>query len=392
MCGLTGIAGSIDKTDTKVFEELLYIAALRGTDSTGLAALAFKGKAKVYEEPLVIKCPQIAADFLDRNTVKQAISVGRCLLMGHTRWGTVGKINKQNAQPFDYDHIVGTHNGTLSWGAKYKLEGKDRNFGTDSAALYASIDEKGLNKTLALLDDEDAMALVWFDTKTGTLNLYRNEQRPLHYVFDKSNSTFYWASEPWMLYMALNRNNVSFKKVKTLEPFIHLCIEMPDEPGFQFAKPVMTRIKMQKHPVPVQQTYGVEGYLFKDKGEKKEGQIIPFVNPPISSAVSSITKPGMYSRAEDLKEKMQERWRLSTIQQRSDAEGGRFYKTSYGKNIGEVEFMEIADSGCAICGVVPEFGEPVKFVQSGGFICAQCMAAARSGKDSTLLETVLTVI
>ena len=47
MCGLTGVAGKIGKSEEDIFRDLLVVDALRGTDSTGIAAINAQFDVKI---------------------------------------------------------------------------------------------------------------------------------------------------------------------------------------------------------------------------------------------------------------------------------------------------------------------------------------------------------
>lgn len=358
---------------------------MRGIDSTGMAAIPFPD-SKVG--PVILKSTVNSIEFLDRNSVRRAIATGQAALMGHTRWRTVGEINRENAQPFEYDQIIGTHNGTLSWGAKNLLEGKEFTFPTDSAALYYHIDKFGLESALEKMDDRDAMALVWWERDNHQLHLYRNNERTLWYAVNKKHDTFYWASESGMLYLALNRNKVDFKKVNRLEPFEHLVVDLPAKDGIAFSKPIIKTIKMKKWEAP-KVTY--TSYSAKDSTRVfRTGQReIPFV-PSVTTSAGPSTNALI--KFEDIKAKHEQRWKADTLQPRAWGAGGPFYKTPRGQVLGKEAFEEKVNEGCAINGEVPVFGEPVKFLNDGSFICGSCLAMTKSGKDSHSTELVLSML
>jgi hypothetical protein len=55
------------------------------------------------------------------------------------------------------------------------------------------MDANGEMETLEQIDG--GFVLVWWNSDTGTLNIARDNQRPLHMAFTAKENTFYWASE-----------------------------------------------------------------------------------------------------------------------------------------------------------------------------------------------------
>lgn len=377
MCGLAGVAGNIGPVDTTVFEELVYLAGLRGKDATGFAAIPNLDNKGRQPPAVLMKSPSNAYEFLDRKSVRAAIKLGNSTFLGHCRYGTSGGSGRDEAQPFEFSHIIGTHNGTLSLKA-YAILGGKKIFPTDSAALYYNIDKRGLKETLDMLDDDDAMALAWWDSTDNTLNFYRNTQRPLWYAFDSTYSTIYWSSEPGMLYMSLNRNKVKFKNVKELDPFTHMVLTLPGESGYKFIRPDMVKIKMKKHYEPK-----MIGSSAKDaadaflQGSQRE---FPFtttrsISGPITSpgvATSSIIQFSDYTQRDP-------KWKLNLMQHQTD--GIDYYKDDNNCSYDEKAFDKSVSHGCCIDGVIPSFGEPVKFLRDGAFACATCFAEAKSDKN-----------
>ena len=139
-------------------------------------------------------------------------------LMGHSRLATAGKVNVQNAHPMNIQgKIIGMHNGTVN---KHRPDYKNLDEMTDSLLLYESILAKGLYPTLANLYVKDAYALTFYDTRDGTVNIIRNDERPLVFAETKSGALF-WASEARMLELALGRNNIEITQLVPLKEGLH---------------------------------------------------------------------------------------------------------------------------------------------------------------------------
>jgi predicted glutamine amidotransferase len=201
LCGLVGIAGDCGTTWKDLFTELLMIDAVRGTHSTGAGAVSREKEiftlAKRPGNPFELFATKAYDDITATSNTVRA-------LFGHNRFATVGEKNESNAHPFKFAHILGMHNGTLdSWALK-KLKDWE-SYGTDSEAIFASINDIGAKATLDII--AGAWALVWYDKRNGTLNFLRNSQRPLHYCYSEDRCTIIWASEAKMLEYVMARRN-----------------------------------------------------------------------------------------------------------------------------------------------------------------------------------------
>lgn len=188
MCGLVGAAGDMNLRVKDGFKDMLLINQLRGRDATGIFTVMGNGDVDVAKMP---GTPDV---LFDTKSFDYAMSGMPKILAGHCRSKTVGENSRSNAHPYDYDNVVGMHNGTLrdyySWSTyNHKT--------TDSAALFAKIDEEGLEETFKNLDPSSAYALVFWDKRTETLNFIRNEQRPLWFAWTKDKRNIIWASETW---------------------------------------------------------------------------------------------------------------------------------------------------------------------------------------------------
>lgn len=400
MCGLAGVAGTVTPDGVKVFKDLLMMAAFRGRDSTGVAVVPYT-KPEVFVEPVILKSTVDAMQFLDLNKANQIISPNNAVLLGHGRSATWGKINRESAQPFEMGDVVGTHNGTLSGKAKNLLEGPKQCLSTDSMALFDSINKNGLKDTLDLMEDDDAMAIVYYDNSDNTINLYRNHCRPLWYALDKDHKSLFWASESGSLYWALNRHKIAFKKVHELGAFNHLSFVLPEKQGERLPRASLTRIAMREHkPYNVKNSAADAARVF-DTATKTGQSVIPFPRTTVSVTHSNasttshgitvhgaathslITPPNLVEEA---------KWKPSTMQSRSDKDGGDFYYDANGHGMNEKEFTDRMDQGCAMNGCVPTFGEPVKFLKDGSFVCANCLADLVGGSDKDTLEIISSML
>lgn len=196
MCGLVGIAGDLAYKDEATIKRLLLFDFFRGPDSTGFAAIRNNGDAKIAK---------IAADpitFFDSRRFADALNGSQSkVFIGHNRSATRGAVNTLNAHPFQYDHIIGAHNGTLDSMSTLDLEESvGEKFSCDSMAVFASIAKNGIDDTVKMMRtgrdyQTGAWSLVWYDQNEGSLNFLRNKHRPMWYSYDKEFKRIFWASE-----------------------------------------------------------------------------------------------------------------------------------------------------------------------------------------------------
>ena len=181
------------------------VDVLRGKHSTGVAMVSAGGGVDVFKKAVN------AVDFLDFKTYANHMKFKYNCLLGHNRYATKGEVNNINAHPFEFDNVVGMHNGTLR---NYNKLDDSTHFDVDSECLYSHINDNGIQD--AVNNIRGAYALTWFDKDTNKLHFLRNSERPLHYCFTKDNKTMFWASESWMLHAVLSRNGIAYQDVLTV--------------------------------------------------------------------------------------------------------------------------------------------------------------------------------
>lgn len=189
------------------FKTLLIVDTIRGPHSTGVAGINNNGDWDI------IKKKGNAWDLFDCKDYTKVASSAKYALLGHNRYATKGKINNINAHPFEFEHVVGMHNGTIR--GQHRLIDHTQ-FEVDSENIYHSINKIGLEDTLKVLDG--AYALVYWDKRTEELVMVRNSERPLYYTYSEDNKTVYWASEQWMLYVSISRAGLKHNDVIEVKP------------------------------------------------------------------------------------------------------------------------------------------------------------------------------
>lgn len=245
MCGHVGSAGNISFKHEKVFKTLLILDSLRGIDSTGVAVVNRKGEVKIAKSvgnPFIL---------MDTKRFDRAMQGFNCVMIGHNRYATQGSVSDRNAHPFDFDTLVGAHNGTLR--NKHVLD-NHTDYDVDSENLYHHMDKNGVEDTIHKLDG--AWCLIWFNKDEGTLNFLRNKERPLHMCYTNDGETLFWASEKWMLSVALSREAVEHQDIFELPVDSWWKMEVYDDGTL--GKPHVTPLKTKvPEPLPITNIYAL---------------------------------------------------------------------------------------------------------------------------------------
>lgn len=202
MCGLAGVAGNgITTRHRDAYKELLYLSALRGRDSTGVLAVNTRRSPTVHRN---YRSLQESSDFINTHGNKEGfLSSGEWnILMGHTRYATVGGVSNRNVHPFDVGPIVGAHNGTLQ-----SLQFYDKKK-TDSEMMFEKMVKNGVIPTLSSCSYIDAWAVSIYDKKDKTISLGTNGQRPLSVGIVQNSDVMFWASDYGMIYLVCRRAGI----------------------------------------------------------------------------------------------------------------------------------------------------------------------------------------
>lgn len=203
MCGLVGVAGKSAGNTDKMFKVLLTLDVVRGEHSTGVLLVDSHGATAIHK---VIGHPY---GLFDSRAYTQDLAYVVNVLMGHNRYATKGVINKMNAHPFEHEHIIGAHNGTISTQC---LLDDYKEFDVDSDNIYHHMKANGVGETCKLLGG--AFALSWYNSADGTINFVRNDERTLYYAFTKDKKNICWASEKWMLTVAADKAHVQLGGIR----------------------------------------------------------------------------------------------------------------------------------------------------------------------------------
>lgn len=209
MCGIVAVMGPPGQKLLGILETMLTVDIVRGKDSTGVAAINNKHmrftKGVLYPLELM-RCKQYKQFIL--NNVEETY----CYI-GHNRAATRGEVTNGNAHPFMHKNIVMVHNGTLK---SHIQVHKDKSFGTDSESIAYAIAHKGIEWTWNNLDG--AAALVWYDRKKEALNIIRNDERPLQFMYSKDKKYLFIASETWMIKNVCQRARIKLETENSWKP------------------------------------------------------------------------------------------------------------------------------------------------------------------------------
>ena len=250
MCGIVGVIsyakGGLTHNELNLVKEMLYVGAVRGKDSTGLMCLDNNGVTNWVKD---VGLPEDLVSCKDGKDFFSSALFNSRAVFGHNRSATKGKIITDNAHPFEEEHIVLIHNGTLTNSYEFT---EMRTVEVDSHLITKLIATRGVEETLQKI--RGAFTLVWLDDKEKKIKIIRNEERPLVMAYNIKDEKFYFASENSMLHWMLTRNRISFDGM--------VSIQSGDLYEFSLDTCEYTQTKMElvKPPVYHVQTYHTRSY------------------------------------------------------------------------------------------------------------------------------------
>jgi hypothetical protein len=370
VCGLVGIAGNLVARDDTTMKRLLIYDYFRGPDSTGLASIRASGEirmAKLVGDPITL---------FEHNKFKKAQEGISRVYMGHNRAATRGLVNNYNAHPFEYEHVVGAHNGTLDQASWTRLEDAvGEKFAVDSQAMIAAIAKLGVKEAVELCtegknSDTGAWSLTWWDGFEGTINFLRNIHRPMWIASSKDHKRLFWASEFWMLDAAGKADNIEFhsegEKEFTFFPTdadVHYKFDVGlFMTATEKIKPVVKEVKGREPP----QVLSTQGSFPTRNSSSGPGNVCGFGNHVVTREIqenSMTTSRGSGTRHSTPDNVLH--W-LGTKQH------------PLAGYIDREKFDELAKYGCSWCQGDVEFGEPgvTIYERDDMLLCPRC-----SGND-----------
>lgn len=154
MCGIFGtIRKQRKKCDTGILRGLTLANRERGKEALGF----FDSNQTIYkkaDDPIDVLAESDCTEWLDR-AEREA-----WFIVGHTRYGTRGQNIDDNAHPFQYGNVIGSHNGIIDAPNNYTV---DSEFAIDMLDKYES------NYQTALEDEWGYWTLAWYDNRKDEL-------------------------------------------------------------------------------------------------------------------------------------------------------------------------------------------------------------------------------
>lgn len=192
MCGLCGsftqkgmVLSKRDRTQrARTLEGLLIANQVRGTDSTGVAAIRYDTKfdvLKAAEDPL---------KFVARADLQSLLRTDAPLMIGHTRMTSMGNdVTDENAHPFVEGNVIGAHNGIIN-----NYMQLDRTVNVDSQAVFRLLDEHPDAYDFVFPKVSGSAALTWWDARDPEALFLTAHWNPLSVAIVPRIKTVFWSS------------------------------------------------------------------------------------------------------------------------------------------------------------------------------------------------------
>lgn len=265
MCGLVGFVnrGIAKEKINNFITQALITNSLRGTDGSGFLLVEENSDVSMYKRPLP------GWDLIQLLPTRNILSaVNPVFGLIHNRAGTNGGNKVETSHPVSHDHIHLIHNGVVTQlttlGASW-----DAHDSTAVATALATKPEKEILETLT-----GSYALIWYNAQDKSLNVARNEQRPLYIATAKKSKSVFFSSEDGLLLWLAERNEIELKDISEFKVGMHLKVPLNEK-----EKSKTSSFKIKKYEV-THTNLGNEwtGYTTVNKGEefyaKYEGRLI----------------------------------------------------------------------------------------------------------------------
>ena len=267
MCGIVGLVAKRKEgfffEDVDRFTHMVQMDTIRGPDSTGVFGIDSEGDIDF------IKGNTNGWTFTQslnyKNWAERMHSSYR-FAIGHNRAATKGAVTPDNAHPFKEEHIVLVHNGTIR-----NQEDLNKASEVDSHAIAVALSKDAAKEALGQIDG--AYALVWYDQKHRTLNLARNDERPL---FILEYTDFYAiASEPGLPFWLCSRDQkkpMAMPKLVPTEKILEINLDKIED-GFKeivYEEYQYVHVPLQLPVVMPQSPYIRPLHVVRDRPDKPD--------------------------------------------------------------------------------------------------------------------------
>ena len=284
MCGLVSIVGHLDTVHEKMFKLMLQLDTMRGADSTGMLSVSLSNATTI------LKGLGTPWDLSNHKKFDSFFYGYHKVLMGHNRSATRGAVSIANAHPFEFEDVIGAHNGTLR--STVTLDGHNQ-FNVDSEVLFHHMDVNGVDDTIEKVDG--AFALTWYDKLSKTFNFVRNSERPLCYTKIEDGKILAVASEPWMLTIAAGYAGVKIGEIETVPVGELFTVHIPRgtakvAPASQTPMEITRRALRLKLEIPV--NYG--GHTGNRFPAKKHTPAVPETKTRQTTGSSQQSRPSSH--------------------------------------------------------------------------------------------------
>ena len=355
MCGLVGLVGAnLNTLHAEAFKWLLHLDVIRGEDSTGIAlrrsftnkqnrSQVIVAQTEGHPSNLIRKFPEL---FDGKGVLHNRVTERFDFLMGHNRAATVGAVNSTNAHPFHHGYITGCHNGTIQYGLTQLPNSPEIAGHTDSEKLiYALSQGWSIKKVMDTVTG--AAAMTWWDSNKKTFNIYKNKERPLFLTHNDAKTVYAYASEEWLLRIALNRAKLGemTKNIKEFTTDNHMEIVLGDNKIEEVRNTVIAPLVTKTTTTP---NYGAT--VIYPRNNRREVKLLAHEKPD-------------WFKKEEVTSKKHEPFRASS----------GWVDLS---DITEEDFNYRARYGCAMCQVDLEFEDHkegfVKWMEKDVPLCKTC--------------------
>lgn len=243
MCGVIGIAAlnniGIGYKEREVLRDMIVADSLRGSEGTGVMVMNENQEVRMMKQagdPFSLFRNKGWKDFIDPAYDKDRPR--DLMVVGHNRWASMGAINTYNAHPHQAGRITLVHNGTLQLHSRLP---DIRKCDVDSEALARGIDQMGIDRAIG--GTYGAYAIIYFNSEDGTVNLLRNEERPLCFSVEPDANRLLFASEPGMLKWIAARRGIKIGAIQMLKPHMLMSFKVTNDPEELKEEPVFRRVE-----------------------------------------------------------------------------------------------------------------------------------------------------